>query len=307
MPRVCVVGSANVDFTVALPRLPAPGETVSGGTLLRNLGGKGANQAVSARRLGAEVRLLGGVGRDASGEEIRARLDAEGIDVRGLITVDAAATGTALIFVDADGHNQIGVAPGANHALEVAALAAHADALAWAQVVVCQLEVPLPVVRWALETARRAGARTVLNPAPAREIDASLLALADYLTPNEGEAGRLSGGAVTDLASAREAGERLRESGAGSVIVTLGGAGAVVVSAGFPVHYPAFPVVVVDSTAAGDAFNGALATGLAAGGSLEQALPLANAAGALACTKRGAQDSLPRRADVEAFLTALRR
>lgn len=307
MPRVCVVGSANVDFTVALARLPAAGETVSGGTLLRNLGGKGANQAVSARRLGAEVRFLGGVGADASGAEIRARLEAEGIDVRGLTTVAGAATGTALIFVDAEGRNQIGVAPGANHALEVAALAPHAEALAWAQVVVCQLEVPLPVVRWALEGARRGGALTVLNPAPAREIEPSLLALADYVTPNEGEAGRLSGMTVRDLVSAGEAADRLRGSGAGTVIVTLGAEGALAVSAAAPVHYPAFPVAVVDSTAAGDAFNGALATGLAAGGSLEQALPLANAAGALACTRRGAQDSLPGRADVERFLTSLRR
>jgi ribokinase len=306
MPRVCVVGSANVDFTVALARLPAPGETVTGGTLLRNLGGKGANQAVSARRLGAEVRFLGGVGADASGAEIRARLGAEGIDVRGLTTVESAATGTALIFVDAEGRNQIGVAPGANHALEVAALAPHAEALAWAQVVVCQLEVPLPVVRWALEGARRGGARTVLNPAPAREIEPSLLALADYVTPNEGEAARLSGAPVQDLASARDAAERLRKAGAGTVIVTLGAEGALVVSTAAPVHYPAFPVAVVDSTAAGDAFNGALATGLAAGGSLEQALPLANAAGALACTRRGAQDSLPGRADVERLLTSLR-
>ena len=306
MPRVCVVGSANVDFTVALARLPAPGETVSGGTLLRNLGGKGANQAVSARRLGAEVRFLGGVGADSSGAEIRARLEAEGIDVRGLATVAGAATGTALIFVDEEGRNQIGVAPGANHALEIAALAPHAEALAWAQVVICQLEVPLPVVRWALEGARRGGALTILNPAPAREIEPSLLALADYVTPNEGEAGRLSGMTVRDLASAREAAQRLRGAGAGTVIVTLGAEGALAVSASAPVHYPAFPVTAVDSTAAGDAFNGALATGLAAGGSLEQALPLANAAGALACTRRGAQDSLPGRADVERFLTSLR-
>jgi ribokinase len=307
VPRVCVVGSANVDFTVALERLPSPGETVSGGTLLRNLGGKGANQAVTARRLGAEVRLLGAVGDDGSGGEIRTRLAAEGIDVDGLVTVGGAATGTALIFVDAAGRNQIAVAPGANHAVTVAALAPHAAAIRWAQVVVCQLELPLPVVAWALGEARAAGAVTILNPAPMRELESALLALADYLTPNEGEAARLAGVTVDGVASARDAAERVRARGAATVIVTLGGQGALVCGAEAAVHFPAFPVTVVDTTAAGDAFNGALATGLAAGGTLEQALPLANAAAALACTARGAQDSLPTRADVERFLAGLRR
>jgi ribokinase len=306
VPRVCVVGSANVDFTVALERLPSPGETVSGGTLLRNLGGKGANQAVTARRLGAQVRLLGAVGDDASGAEIRARLGAEGIDVEGLVTMTGTATGTALICVDAAGRNQIAVAPGANHAATVAALAPHADAIRWAQVVVCQLELPLSVVAWALGEARAAGAATILNPAPMRALEPALLALADYLTPNEGEAARLAGAAVTDLASARVAGERIREGGAGTVILTLGGQGALVCGVEGAVHFPAFPVTVVDTTAAGDAFNGALAVGLAAGGTLEQALPLANATAALTCTARGAQDALPRRADVERFLAALR-
>jgi ribokinase len=307
MPRVCVIGSANVDFTVALARLPRPGETVSGGTLLRNLGGKGANQAVAARRLGAEVRFLGCVGADPYGAELRAGLMAQGIGVDGLTTAEGAATGAALICVDSKGRNQIAVAPGANHALDVSALAPHAAAIGWAQVVVCQLELPLLVVHWALAEARRTGALTILNPAPARDLDATLLELVDYLTPNEGEAGALTGMAVTDIASTRAAAERLRAQGAGTVIVTLGGEGALVVSAEGAVHYPAFPVTVVDTTAAGDAFNGALAAGLAAGGTLEQALPLANAAGALACTKRGAQDSLPARGDVERFLGSLRR
>jgi ribokinase len=307
MPRVCVIGSANVDFTVALARLPRPGETVSGGTLLRNLGGKGANQAVAARRLGAEVRFLGCVGADPYGAELRAGLMAQGIGVDGLTTAEGAATGAALICVDSEGRNQIAVAPGANHALDVSALAPHAAAIGWAQVVVCQLELPLLVVHWALAEARRTGALTILNPAPARDLDATLLELVDYLTPNEGEAGALTGMAVTDIASTRAVAERLRAQGAGTVIVTLGGEGALVVSAEGAVHYPAFPVTVVDTTAAGDAFNGALAAGLAAGGTLEQALPLANAAGALACAKRGAQDSLPARGDVERFLGSLRR
>jgi ribokinase len=305
MPRVCVIGSANVDYAVTLPRLPRPGETVTGGDLLRDLGGKGANQAVAARRLGAEVRMLGGVGADAAGDEIRARLSALGIGVDGLVTVPAA-TGAALIFVDAAGANQIAVAPGANHALTVEALTPHVEAIEWAEVVVCQLELPLLVVRWALGEAGRRGVPAILNPAPAQPLDDELLRLVHYLTPNESEAGRLSGVEVTGLETARTAGERLVERGARVVIITLGSEGALVCGGESAVHYPAFPVTAVDTTAAGDAFSGALAAGLAAGGTLEQALPLANAAAALACTRRGAQSSLPDRPAVERFLRELR-
>jgi len=305
MPRVCVIGSANVDYAVTLPRLPRPGETVTGGDLLRDLGGKGANQAVAARRLGAEVRMLGGVGADAAGDEIRARLSALGIGVDGLVTVPAA-TGAALIFVDAAGANQIAVAPGANHALTVEALTPHVDAIEWAEVVVCQLELPLLVVRWALGEAGRWGVPAILNPAPAQPLDDELLRLVHYLTPNEGEASRLAGVEVTGLETARTAGERLVERGARVVIVTLGSEGALVCGGDDPAHYPGFPVAAVDTTAAGDAFSGALAAGIAAGGTLEQALPLANAAAALACTRRGAQSSLPDRPAVERFLRELR-
>ena len=307
MPRVCVIGSANVDYTVALPRLPSPGETVSGGTLLVNLGGKGANQAVAARRLGGEVRMIGCVGDDADGRRIRESLAAAGIGVDGLLASREAATGTALIMVDAQGRNQIAVAPGANHRLTVEMVAPYAESIAWADIVACQLETPLAVVRWALGEARRHGVTTILNPAPVQPLDAEILALVDFLTPNEHEAARLAGIAVDSLESARAAAGRLLALGAGAVLVTLGERGVLACGgdgAG-AAHFPAFPVEAVDTTAAGDAFNGALAVGLAAGGTLEQAIPLANAAAALACTKRGAQDSLPGRLEVEAFLRPL--
>jgi len=300
-----VIGSANVDYTVALPRLPSPGETVSGGTLLVNLGGKGANQAVAARRLGGEVRMLGCVGDDADGRRIWKSLADAGIGVEGLLFSAGAATGTALIMVDASGRNQIAVAPGANHSLTVEMLAPHAGSIAWADVVACQLETPLGVVRWALGEARRRGVTTVLNPAPVQPLDPELMALVDFLTPNEHEAARLSGAAVDSVESARAAALRLLAAGAGTVLVTLGEQGVLACHEDDAVHFPAFPVQAVDTTAAGDAFNGALAIGLAAGGTLEQAIPLANAAAALACTRRGAQDSLPGRADVEAFLRSL--
>jgi ribokinase len=307
VPRVCVIGSANLDLTMAVPRLPRPGETVSGGTLLVNGGGKGANQAVAARRLGAQVRMVGCVGQDGGGEQIREGLARLGIGVEGLVTAPDTATGTALILVDSSGRNQIGVAPGANHRLTVDMVAAHEASVAWAQVLLCQLEIPLPVVRWALATARRHGVTTILNPAPAQPVDDALLALADLLTPNELEAGALSGtGTTSDLESASEAAARLRARGADRVVVTLGERGALACDGGGAAHFPAFPVAVVDTTAAGDAFNGALAVGLAAGGSLEQAIPLAGAAAALTCTRRGAQDALPDRAEVERFLQSLR-
>ena len=306
MPRVCVIGSANVDFTLALPRLPREGETVSGGALLVNLGGKGANQAVAARRLGGEVRMIGCVGQDRSGVEIRERLESLGIGVDGLVAVPDAATGTALILVDATGRNQIGVAPGANHHLTVDMVGTHASAIEWADVLLCQLETPLAVVRWALDRARRHRVATILNPAPVRDLPDDVLGLVTLLTPNAGEAGTLVGAAVTDLESGREAAHRLLARGAASVVITLGELGALVCDEGSAVHFPAFPVAAVDTTAAGDAFNGALAVGIAAGGKIEGAIPLANAAAALACTKRGAQDSLPDRAEVERFLRSLR-
>ena len=301
-----MIGSANVDFTMALPRMPRPGETVSGGTLLVNQGGKGANQAVAARRLGGDVLMIGAVGEDSSGQRIREGLAALGIDVDGLMTVPDTATGTALILVDAEGQNQIGVAPGANHRLTVDMVRPREASIACAQVLLCQLETPLPVVAWALETARRHGVTTILNPAPVQTLPDDVLALADYLTPNEIEAGMLSGIEAGDLESAQHAAERLLARGAGHVIVTLGTRGALACDRTSTLHFPAFPVTAVDTTAAGDAFNGALAVGLAAGGSLDQAVPLAAAAAALTCTKRGAQDSLPDRADVERFLQSLR-
>jgi ribokinase len=306
VPRVCVVGSANLDYTVALPRLPRVGETVSAGTLLVNRGGKGANQAVAARRLGAEVRLIGCVGDDDAGAAMRRALDEQGIGVEGVVTAPGVASGTALIFVDREGHNQIGVAPGANHRLTVEMARAGEPSIEWAQVLVSQLEVPVPVVRWALETARRHGVPTVLNPAPVQELSDELLGLVTYLTPNAGEVAALTGIEVGDLDSGRRAAARLCERGVGTVIITLGEEGALVYDGATAVHFEAFPIEAVDTTGAGDAFNGALAVGLSAGGSLEQVIPLASAAAALTCTRRGAQDALPDRADVERFLQSLR-
>ena len=302
MSRVLVVGSANVDYIVAVSRLPLPGETVTGGTLLVAHGGKGANQALAARRLGAEVRLIGCVGDDAAGRAIQGALTAAGIDASGLTPAGDAPTGTALIVVDAAGANQIAVAPGANRRLDVELVRRHTGALAWADVVVCQLETPLPTVAWVLSEARRRGVTTILNPAPVPDAALDLWPAVDYLTPNAGEAGRLGGRPVTDRASAAEAARALRAHGVGAVIVTLGVDGALLVDAHGVVHAGGVAVTAVDTTGAGDAFNGALAVALGERRPLRDALAFANAAAALACTRRGAQPSLPTRAEVEKVL-----
>ncbi len=308
MPRVLVVGSANMDFTVAVPLLPTEGETITGGTLYLSPGGKGANQAVAARRLRAEVRFVGCVGQDPQGDQVAAHLAAEGIPGDGLLRTQEAATGVALIMVDAEGRNQIAVASGANLHLLPESARPHAPLLtSWTQILLCQLEIPVATVEWALAIAREHGILTILNPAPAQPLPDALLSLVDCLTPNVGEAQILSGIPVDGPETATQAARRLLARGVKRVIVTLGHQGALFCDGTSALYFPAFPVKAVDTTGAGDAFNGALAAGLAAGGTWEEALPLANAAAALACTKPGAQTSFPDRAEVEAFLRELKR
>ncbi len=304
--RVLVIGSSNMDFTVAVSRLPAEGETITGGRFYVSHGGKGANQAVVARRLGADVHFVGCVGQDPPGDQVADQLRAEGIPTEGLIHVEDAATGVALIMVDAAGRNQIAVASGANLELLPDQAKRHVSLVTWAQVLLCQLEIPIPTVEWALAAGRERGVLTILNPAPAQPLPDALLPLVDCLTPNAGEAETLTGLAVKGPDTAARAAQHLLARGVRRVIVTLGTQGVLFCDGSSALHFPAFPVDAVDTTGAGDAFNGALAVGLAVGGTWEEALPLANAAAALACTKHGAQTSFPRRAEVEAFMRRLK-
>ena len=313
-----VVGSVNVDLVVAAPRLPAPGQTVTGGDLARYQGGKGGNQATAAARLGARVAVVGAVGDDEMGRQARSALASEGIDVAGL-AVSSRATGVALIVVDPRGENLITVAPGANdevHAVHVrtalAALAPGPDDV----VLVCR-EIPPDGVLAALEVGRDAGSTTILNPAPADGLDAATLALADILTPNETELAWLAGsGPGPGSGSGRgdaETAARLalagQPTGAGdaaargrAVVVTLGAAGALIVrAAGAAVAVPAPAMEVVDTTGAGDTFNGALAAGLADGLDLARAVRRAVAAAALSTTRPGARGGMPTRAELEAL------
>jgi ribokinase len=305
-PHILVIGSANVDFTVQVERLPQVGETVSGGDLLLSYGGKGANQALAARLAGAPVFLIARLGRDANGESLYQRLSAQGLDPRGLVRDAEVPTGVALIMVDPQGRNLIATAPGSNRRLAVADVQA-LDASAFVGgILLTQLETPLETVAYGLRRALDRGMTTILNPAPARPMSPELLALPHIITPNETEASLLSGVAVTDVESARRAGERLLASGCRTVILTLGDQGALLVRPGEQRHFPPFPVAPIDTTAAGDAFNGVFAATLLAGFQLDEAIVHANAAGALCVTKRGAQEALPTRQEIDALVEGRR-
>jgi ribokinase len=301
-PHILVIGSANVDFTVKVERLPQVGETVSGGDFLLSYGGKGANQALAAHLAGAPVFLIAKLGRDANGESLYQQLVASGLPAQGLLRDAEVMSGVALIIVDSQGHNLIATAPGSNQRLTVADVQGLATDAFVEGVLVTQLETPLGTVEYGLRRALEAGMTTILNPAPARLLTPDVLGLPHIITPNETEASLLSGVPVTDLHSARQAGERLLALGCRTVIITLGAQGSLLVRHGEVRHFTAFRVTPIDTTAAGDAFNGALATALLEGRGLDEAIVRANAAGALCVTKRGAQEALPTRQEIEAFL-----
>ena len=302
MPKVVVVGSANVDLTIRVERLPQLGETVSGGEFYTSFGGKGANQAVAAYKAGAEVRFLAKVGCDQNGEAIIKNLEALGLTSGGILRDESRNSGVALIMVDRMGSNTIAVAPGSNRNLTEEDIHRAESDISWGEVLLIQLEVPMPTVKEALRLAKAHGLRTILNPAPARRLPEEIVPLVDILTPNEIEAGTLTGDMAEDLNEATRAASKLLESGVGHVIITLGERGACWVQRDRVQAFPAFPVAAVDSTAAGDAFNGALALALAEERPMQEAISFANAAGALTVTKKGAQDSLPTREEIAYLL-----
>lgn len=293
-----VLGSINHDITVVVDRLPEPGETVIGSEQHSGPGGKGANQAVAAARLGASVAMIGRVGGDREGRSLVEVLEGEGVDVSAVTVDEAAASGLAIVTVDSDGENSIVVVPGANGLIDPGQVELHRDLIESASVVLTQLEIPVEAVATA---ASMADGIFLLNPAPAGDLPADLLTRVDVLIPNRGELARLAG--AKEPRSSEEVAElALRLEGPESVVITLGAGGVLLVEKGEPTHVPAPEVEVVDSTGAGDAFCGALAAALARGSSLAEATRIGVAAGALATTSTGAQSALPTLSELEEFL-----
>jgi len=304
MPDILVVGSLNTDLVVQAPHFPLPGETISGGDLQVIPGGKGANQAVAAARLGANVSMLGRVGKDNFGDFLLDNLKSNSVDSQ-LVQRDDASTGTATIIVDANGQNSIVLSAGANGKVSTTDVE-HASPLHH-KLLLLQLEIPTLTVLRAAQLAKENGVTVILNPAPAKEIPDELIALADFIVPNETELSLLTGMDVNDLPSTEKAARVLLERGAKHVIVTLGSKGALLVDKKTSTQVDTFKVDVVDTTAAGDAFIGGFATKLLESDSklsdaLQMAVQYGCACGALATTKFGAQPSLPTKEEVEKII-----
>jgi ribokinase len=297
--RICVVGSANIDLTFRTSRLPRPGETLHGSSFQMGYGGKGANQAVMAARLGAQTTLVSRVGRDVFGDGIIRHLTQEGLDASYIREDVMQPTGTAAIVVDDAAENCIIVVPGANGVLSPQDVREAAPALQRAQALLCQLEVPAQTVLEAFRIARGAGVRTILNPAPAASLSDELLQLADLCVPNESELETLTGHPLGGEDEIAAAARTLVRRGPSTVLVTLGARGALIVSAESAESIPSFPVEAVDPTGAGDAFIGAVAVFLAEGRPMKEAARWACAAAALSVMRPGAQAAFPARAEVE--------
>ncbi len=290
-----------MDLVTRAPRLPKGGETLIGQSFTTVSGGKGANQAVAAARLGAQVSMIGCVGSDAYGEALRGALLAEQIDCQAVSTVEGSS-GVALIVVDDSSQNSIVIVPGANGALTAEAIDRFDSVIRAADVLICQLEVPDASVGHALKRGRELGKTVILNPAPAsRPLPADWYASIDYLIPNESEASALSGLSVDSLETAQAAATRLIALGAGKVIITLGAQGSLFADGLRFEHFPAPAVKAVDTTAAGDTFVGGFAAALAAGNDEAQAIRFGQVAAALSVTRAGAQPSIPALSDVQAF------
>jgi ribokinase len=298
-PRICVVGSCNFDLTFRTPRLPAPGETLVGTTCQLGFGGKGANQAVAAARLGGRVTMVGKVGRDAFGEKTLDNFRAENIDATYVTVAPAQSTGVAAIIVDDAARNAILVVPGANHDLSPNDVRHAESSIRSADILLCQLEVPVPAILEAFRIAKAGGVRTVLNPAPAASLPDELLRLCDLCVPNEPELEQLTNQSATTLEQATQAGQALLERGPSIVIVTRGDQGAIVVESNRVEHVPAVRVQAVDTSGAGDAFIGSIAVFSAGGLALLEAVQRANHVAALSVTRLGTQTSFPRCAEID--------
>ena len=302
MGRVTVVGSFMFDLVARAPRRPKTGETLIGDSFGMFIGGKGANQAIAASRLNALVCMVGRLGDDLFGNQFLDKFLDEKINTDFVIQDKNNGTGVGMPLIDASGDNSIVIIPRANMALSVEDINQGYEAIANSDILLLQLEVPIEASHRAAEIAKENSTIVILNPAPAREIPDTLLDLVDILTPNESETEILSGISATTEKEAKEAARILMDKGVETVILTLGSRGSLLLTATVESFFPANQVDVVDTTAAGDAFCGALAASLANGSTIEEAVKTGNAAGALAVTKLGAEPSLPKKADLDRFL-----
>ena len=300
--KVLVIGSSNTDMIIKLPKIPVPGETCIGGTFCTAAGGKGANQAVAAARAGGDVIFVACVGNDIFGKEAVVGFEKDGIDTSFVKIIEETPSGVALIFVDEKGENSIAVASGANANLTCADIELSSEAFSGVDILLMQLETPLETIKAAAEKAARLSIPVVLNPAPAQHLGDDILRNISIITPNETEAEILTGVKVTDEKSASKAADILISKGIPTVLITMGSKGVYAVSEGFRELIPSFKVDAVDTTAAGDVFNGILAVMLAESRILDHAVHVANAGAAVSVTRLGAQPSAPYRNEIENFM-----
>ncbi|HQQ98512.1 MAG TPA: ribokinase [Cyclobacteriaceae bacterium] len=291
--RICVIGSSNTDMVVRSSRIPKPGETILGGQFLMNAGGKGANQAVAAARLGGEVMFVARVGSDLFGREAKKHFQAEKINTEFVLLDDLQPSGVALINVDEHGENSIAVAPGANAALHEHQVDLALHALASPAIMLLQLEIPVGTVEYAIRNGSKAGHRIILNPAPAQQLSKNIFPYISIITPNESEATLLTGIPTSDTAGIVASAKTLHQWGVDTVIITLGDKGAYIHGANHQAFVPAPRATPVDTTGAGDCFNGALAVALSEGLSIEQAAAFACAAASQSVSRMGAQQAMP--------------
>lgn len=304
MKPIIVFGSINMDLVTKTPRLPVAGETLKGDAFFIVAGGKGANQAVAAARLGIPTQLVGRVGKDEFGHQLLLGLQAAGVQTDGVVVDETTSSGVAVITVDDAGENNIIIIAGANGQLDATDVEHLRHRLPGAAALLMQLEIPMPTVQLAAQLAHSVGVPVILDPAPVQDIPAELYSLVDIITPNQLEAYQLVGFPVDDPKSAAKASTELQQRGVSTVIVKLGAEGVFCATSEETFFIPAFPVQAVDTVAAGDAFNGALAAALAEGRSLREAVGWGAAAGAISATQAGAQPSLPDRKTFEEFLNA---
>ncbi len=300
--KILVIGSANTDMVIKTKHFPLPGETVLGGRFMMNPGGKGANQAIAAARLGGQITFITKIGQDIFGRQALQQFLKEGVDANYVISDPDNPSGVALITVDEKGENTIVVAQGSNGTLNPEDVAKAETVFREADIILMQLEIPLATVQFAAKLAAQYNKKVILNPAPAAPLPDDLYRHLAILTPNRSEAEALSGVAITNLKTAEQAAQKLLEKGIEHVVITLGTEGAFVFDKSMAKLIPATPVVAVDTTAAGDVFNGALAVALSEGLALDKAVEFANQAAAISVTRMGAQASAPFRKELQGLI-----